>query len=1079
MAVKFTRTDLEFILEQIKMAENNQPPVSPHLAYGLREVAGTDNSSVPGQSTFGSADQLLPHTTNSLFQTVTVSASMLNGPLAGFAVLADANGNVTTSYAATSPGNSVIDAAPRIISNLIVDQTANNPAAVAAQQAAFDVLGTGYQQAFNPTQASPTASDGSLFINNVTPDAGLSAPFNSLFTFFGQFFDHGLDLINKGGNGTVFVPLAADDPLRTVGPDGIAGTGDEVPDNLAFMVMTRATDNAVQPGPDGILGTSDDIHFTGNTITPFVDQSQTYSSSPSHQVFLREYATLPNGKPYFTGNLLSHVNADGSHTMATWADVKANALRIGIVLNDTTDLVNLPMLKVDDYGKFIPNAQGLAQIVIGVGADGLAGTADDLLVSGSVNPDGSINAITTGPAGAAIRTGHAFLNDMAATADPVNHRGPGFLTGVSDGIINDTNNNGIIDNGEVALAPGTFDLDLLNAHYIAGDGRVNENIGLTAVHEIFHDEHNRLVASIKAMVVAQLAAGDVSFAAQWTLSGANLADGIQDSEWNGERIFQAAKFGTETQYQHLVFEEFARKVAPTIHLFGNNDITLNAAITSEFANVVYRFGHSMLDENVNRYVIHDGGAGDPLNGTAELYKSYTDSLSGKQTESAVAGDGTTANLANAANIIGTPVLNEISLIEAFTNPLEYLAHGGNAAGEIILGSANQVGNEIDEFITGALRNNLLGLPLDLASLNLARGRDVGVAGLNVIRNQLYSQAPTATQGNAAFHDTQLKPYASWAEYGQFLKHSESLINFVAAYGNHQSLLTETTLIDKRMAAYDLVTESLVSISTTPLYVDALGHLTNLHYTDAAGKHTSFLFKDAAGHYTNYGYRDAAGHATTLAYTDLITGQATDSAVSSALTPAAIALKATADGLKVIADATDAVALQAAADAAAATAALTDAVALQTAANAAAATAALTDAVALQTAANTAAATAALTDAAALQTVANAAAATAALTNTATLQAAANAAAVVAAQTDAAALQTAANAAAATAALTDTAALQTAANAAAATATLTDAVALQTAANAAATTAALTDAAALQTAANAAAATAALTDTAAL
>ena len=48
-------------------------------------------------------------------------------------------------------------------------------------------------------------------ILNVAPDAGLSAPFNSMFTFFGQFFDHGLDLANKGG-GTVFVPLKDDDP---------------------------------------------------------------------------------------------------------------------------------------------------------------------------------------------------------------------------------------------------------------------------------------------------------------------------------------------------------------------------------------------------------------------------------------------------------------------------------------------------------------------------------------------------------------------------------------------------------------------------------------------------------------------------------------------------------------------------------------------------------------------------------------------------------------------------------------------------------------------------------------------------
>ena len=38
----------------------------------------------------------------------------------------------------------------------------------------------------------------------------------------------------------------------------------------------------------------------------------------------------------------------------------------------------------------------------------------------------------------------------------------------------------------------------------------------------------------------------------------------------------------------------------------------------------------------------------------------------------------------------------------------------------------QVGNELDEFVTGALRNRLLGLPLDLATLNIARARDTGI-----------------------------------------------------------------------------------------------------------------------------------------------------------------------------------------------------------------------------------------------------------------------------------------------------------------------------------------------------------------
>ena len=68
-------------------------------------------------------------------------------------------------------------------------------------------------------------ASGNLFIPNVTPDAGLSAPFNQWFTFFGQFFDHGLDLVTKGGSGTVFIPLQPDDPLITLGPDGVSIQG--------------------------------------------------------------------------------------------------------------------------------------------------------------------------------------------------------------------------------------------------------------------------------------------------------------------------------------------------------------------------------------------------------------------------------------------------------------------------------------------------------------------------------------------------------------------------------------------------------------------------------------------------------------------------------------------------------------------------------------------------------------------------------------------------------------------------------------------------------------------------------------
>ena len=54
------------------------------------------------------------------------------------------------------------------------------------------------------------------------------------------------------------------------------------------------------------------------------------------------------------------------------------------------------------------------------------------------------------------------------------------------------------------------------------------------------------------------------------------------------------------QYQHLVFEEFARKVQPMVNSFAGYHTEIDPAIVAEFAHTVYRFGHSMLSETVAR-----------------------------------------------------------------------------------------------------------------------------------------------------------------------------------------------------------------------------------------------------------------------------------------------------------------------------------------------------------------------------------------------------------------------------------------------------------------------------------------------
>ncbi|EJM87719.1 peroxidase family protein [Pseudomonas sp. GM60] len=757
--LNMVRSDLNFILDQIKIAEaeaGGQDILSliPNIRapLGLRAVDGSNNNLMNlngiNNTEFGAADNTFPRLTDPVFNPAEGAPAGFFGP--GSPAIPG------SSYQQTS-GN-VFDSQPRTISNLIVDQTSNNPAAYAT---AYDVGADGVLNFGTPNNddvlkdgvrivASPgldgqfgTGDDHDVYMfENTAPDAGLSAPFNSWMTFFGQFFDHGLDLVTKGGSGTIFIPLQPDDPLYV--PGG----------NANFMVLTRATN---QPGADGVLGTADDIHEHSNTTTPFVDQNQTYSSHPSHQVFLRGYLLTDDG-PIATGRLITNrdLGADGKFGtsddseiggMATWKVVKAQANDIlGIHLTDA-DVDNAPLLATDAYGNFIKGPNGFPMVVM-KGVDGLGGTTDDELVEG--NPLAPIDLTN------AVRTGHQFLVDIAHNAAPV------FIGGVLAPDVGTEIGNDVPVNPQTG-ANLAYDNELLDAHYIAGDGRVNENIGLTAVHAIFHSEHNRLVAQTKDTV---LDSGDVAFLNEWLLNPVsalpvNQAE-IDALVWNGERLFQAAKFGTEMQYQHLVFEEFARTIQPNVDLFFAPtqvyDVDLDASIVAEFAHTVYRFGHSMLTETVDRFDVDFNVIGDPNSADPD---------------------------------------QQLGLIAAFLNPLAYAASGvtpEDATSAIVRGITRQAGNEIDEFVTEALRNNLLGLPLDLPAINIARGRDVGIPSLNAIRRDIYSQTG----------DTQLKPYTSWVDLVQHLKHPESLINFIAAYGTHETITAATTLEGKRAAAMALV-----------------------------------------------------------------------------------------------------------------------------------------------------------------------------------------------------------------------------------------------------------------------------------
>src|SRR4051794_10021692 len=431
-----TAGDLNFILKQIKIAEMHATTLTPAkpcatlvaqpgdgiddafqipdylTSYGLRTVDGSCNNLKDATTAkYAASDQVFPRLTAPAFRNADpVDPNFPVGPQ-------------VTNYGL--PGN-VVDSQPRIVSNLIDDQTSTNPAAVAAAGHPVrtqDPTATAFLCTTEPTAtaagvpAGCTPAHKTLFIPNITTDVGLSPPFNSLFTFFGQFFDHGVDQTVKTG-ATVFVPLKADDPLITLGPDGVAGTGDEVPPSQAFMVLTRAQ---VGPGPDGVAGTADD--GPDNTDTPWVDQSQTYGSHASHQVFLREYAKPlagtvvgPNSPAAVaTGKLLTGLPAGQTYTgspdmtdgESTWASVKKQAHDLlGLQLVDA-NVTDIPMIATDPYGKYLPGPRGLPQYVTTTG-----------LV------EGNLAARVPVPANV-LHLETPFVGDIAHNADPSPQAGPG------------------------------------------------------------------------------------------------------------------------------------------------------------------------------------------------------------------------------------------------------------------------------------------------------------------------------------------------------------------------------------------------------------------------------------------------------------------------------------------------------------------------------------------------------------------------------------------------------------------------------------------------------------------------------
>ena len=200
-----------------------------------------------------------------------------------------------------------------------------------------------------------------------------------------------------------------------------------------------------------------------------------------------------------------------------------------------------------------------------------------------------------------------------------------------------------------------------DGQFQAGDIRANENPGLISLQTLFVREHNLQANRIAA-------------------SDAKLTD---------EQVYQKARSIVAAEIQAITYNEWLPSLLGrgALEKYDGYDSSVNPGISNEFATAAFRFGHSLLGDDVG--FLDDNGL---------------------------------------------PVRKEVSLAEAFFNTSLVKENGIDSALKYL---ASDPSMEVDTEVVEGVRNFLFGPPgaggLDLASLNIQRGRDHGLADYNETR----------------------------------------------------------------------------------------------------------------------------------------------------------------------------------------------------------------------------------------------------------------------------------------------------------------------------------------------------------
>jgi len=207
-----------------------------------------------------------------------------------------------------------------------------------------------------------------------------------------------------------------------------------------------------------------------------------------------------------------------------------------------------------------------------------------------------------------------------------------------------------------------------------------------------------LAGDIRANENVALTSMQTIFVREHNRIAAELA--TEDPSLSDEELYQQARAIVRAEMQAITFNEYlpALHGADAISEYGGYDPTVNPSIANEFSTAAYRFGHSLL--------------------SSELQLLDAD-----------------GNVVEGGNL---------SLASAFFRPDQVVTLGIDS---ILRGAADQLAQELDAQVVDDVRNFLFGPPgsggLDLAALNIQRGRDHGLADYNQVRIDLGLQPVTS------------------------------------------------------------------------------------------------------------------------------------------------------------------------------------------------------------------------------------------------------------------------------------------------------------------------------------------------